>query len=169
MKKALVIIDMQNDFVSGSLKNAQAEAIVSAIANYAKSFDGDVIATRDTHGENYLSTPEGAHLPVVHCVHGSHGWEICDEIMQVLNARNALLLDKPTFGSLNWDCLKDYTHIELVGTCTDICVVSNALIIKALFPAMEMKVHANLCAGVTPQSHEAGLSVMQSCQIEIVK
>lgn len=167
MKKALIVIDMQNDFVGGALANEQAQAIVSPIAAYVNSFDGDVIATRDTHVENYLSTAEGKHLPVVHCVHGTLGWQIADEICGALTHRNATILDKPTFGYLGWG-LSDYDEIELVGTCTDICVVSNALIIKAKFPDLTVKVHASLCAGTSIENHNAALKTMACCQVEIL-
>lgn len=167
MKKALIVIDMQNDFVSGSLANEQAQAIVSPIAAYVNDFDGDVIATRDTHGENYLSTAEGRYLPVVHCVHGTLGWQIADEIHGALIHRNAIILDKPTFGYLGWE-LSAYDEIELVGTCTDICVVSNALIIKAKFPNLTVKVHASLCAGTSIENHNAALKTMACCQVQIL-
>ncbi len=168
MKKALIVIDMQNDFVDGSLANPQAQAIVSPIAAYVSGFDGDVIATRDTHSENYLESSEGKNLPVVHCVRGTHGWEIADEIQKALADKNAVLLDKPTFGFLQWDLLEKYDEIELVGTCTDICVVSNALIIKAAFPDLIVKVHPSLCAGTTIENHEAALKVMACCQVKMM-
>ena len=169
MKKVLIIIDMQNDFIDGALSNQAAKAIVRPIAEYAERFEGDLIATRDTHESNYLSTPEGQALPVPHCVHGTPGWEISSEILDVLQAKKALLLDKPTFGYLGWDALSAYDEAELVGTCTDICVVSNALIIKAMYPALRVKVHADLCAGTTEANHNAALSVMACCQIEILR
>ena len=169
MKKALIIIDMQNDFIDGALANPMAQAIVSPIASYAKNFDGDVFASRDTHQESYLYSSEGKHLPIVHCVHGTHGWEISAPIQEVLQERNAMILDKPTFGYLGWGMLGAYTDVELVGTCTDICVVSNALILKAMFPDMNVKVNAALCAGTTQENHEAALTVMACCQVEILK
>ena len=127
MKKALIVIDMQKDFVDGALANVDAQAIVTPIAERVLRYDGDIIATRDTHGENYLSSPEGKKLPVPHCIQGTDGWEIVTEIAAALEKRKALVLDKPTFGYLGWDCLADYDEVEMVGTCTDICVVSNAL------------------------------------------
>ncbi|MBQ7323416.1 MAG: cysteine hydrolase [Clostridia bacterium] len=166
MKKALVIIDMQNDFVDGALANPMAQAIVTPIAEYMKAFDGDLIATRDTHAETYLASSEGKYLPVVHCVHGTHGWEIVPEIMQVLTEQNGKLIDKPTFGNLNWECLQGYDEVTLVGTCTDICVVSNALILKAQYPDMVVKVKGDLCAGTTKENHESALAVMACCQVE---
>lgn len=169
MKKALIIIDMQNDFIDGSLANPMAQAIVTPIAEYAKHFDGDIFATRDTHAESYLSSSEGKRLPVVHCVHGTHGWEISEEIDRVLKEKNATLLDKPTFGYLGWGMLGAYEEVELVGTCTDICVVSNALILKAMFPDLVVKVHAKLCAGTTQENHDAALAVMACCQADVIK
>ena len=168
MKKVLIVIDMQNDFVDGTLANPQAQAIVNGIVKRIDEFDGDVIATRDTHGENYLATTEGKHLPVTHCVKGTNGWEIVPAIAQALQRRNAVILDKPTFGYLNWEILQNYGEVEMVGTCTDICVVSNALIIKATHPDLPLSVRTNLCAGTTQQNHDSALAVMACCQIKIV-
>lgn len=168
MKKALIVIDMQKDFVTGSLANAVAENIVPLIVKRIDEFRGSVFATRDTHGKNYLSTPEGKKLPIIHCVKDTNGWQIVPAIAHALQFKNAQIFDKPTFGTLNWDFLKDYTEVELVGTCTDICVVSNALIIKALFPALHVKVNASLCAGTSKENHESALRVMKSCQITVL-
>ena len=168
MKKALIVIDMQTDFVSGALSNQDAQNIVAPIAARVASFDGDVIATRDTHGEDYLVSPEGKKLPVPHCIKGTNGWEIVPEIFTALTKRNALILDKPTFGYLGWDVLSAYDEVELVGTCTDICVVSNALILKAKFPALTVKVNARLCAGTTKENHLAALQTMRMCQCEVL-
>ncbi len=168
MKKALIIIDMQRDFVDGALANPMAQAIVPAIVEYANSFDGDVIATRDTHAENYLESSEGKRLPVVHCVHGTLGHEIVPEISALLTKKNAKIVDKPTFGYLGWDFLKDYDEVTLVGTCTDICVVSNALVLKAKFPDLNVRVNGALCAGTTTENHQAALQVMACCQVEIL-
>lgn len=168
MKKALIIIDMQKDFVDGSLSNPDAQAIVAPIVKYLGAFDGDIIATRDTHGTDYPNTSEGKRLPVVHCVHGTPGWEIVPEIAAALAARNARVIDKPTFGNLDWALLEGYDEVTLVGTCTDICVVSNALILKAQFPELLVKVKADLCAGTTTDNHNAALAVMKCCQVEIV-
>lgn len=169
MKKALIVIDMQKDFVDGALANPSAQAIVSAIADRITAYDGDVIATRDTHAENYLDTAEGKKLPVPHCIRSTDGWEIVPEIAAALSRRNALVLDKPTFGYLGWDMLGEYTEIELVGTCTDICVVSNALILKAMFPDLNVKVRSSLCAGTTAENHEAALQTMRMCQCEVLE
>ena len=167
MRKALIVIDMQTDFVNGTLANADAQAIVTEIAKYVAQYDGDVIATRDTHGEDYLSSPEGKKLPVAHCIKNTDGWQITPEILAALEKRNALILDKPTFGYLGWE-LSAYDEVELVGTCTDICVASNALILKAKFPALTVKVNAKLCAGTTKENHLASLQTMKMCQCEIM-
>ena len=169
MKKALIVIDMQNDFVFGALANKDAQAIVAPIAEYIAGFDGDVIATRDTHETDYLQSPEGKKLPVPHCIYGTDGWAITAEIAEALKKRNALVIDKPTFGFLEWDFLCAYEEVELVGTCTDICVVSNALILKAKFPALLVKVNASLCAGTTKENHLSAVQTMRMCQCEIVE
>lgn len=168
MKKVLIVIDMQNDFVSGALANPDAQAVVSGIVKRIENFDGEIIATRDTHAENYLATTEGKHLPVPHCIKGTNGWEIVNEIAEALQKKNAVILDKPTFGYLNWQCLQDADEIEMVGTCTDICVVSNALIIKALHPDIPLSVRADLCAGTTKDNHQSALNVMACCQVQII-
>ena len=167
MKKLLIVIDMQNDFITGALKNPDAEAIVSGIVQAVENFDGDIIATRDTHEENYLSTSEGKYLPVPHCIKNTQGWEIESSIATALKAKNAKILDKPTFGYLDWDGLSSYSEAILVGTCTDICVVSNALVLKAKYPNLTLKVIPSLCAGTSKENHEAALKVMACCQVEI--
>ncbi len=167
MKKTLIVVDMQKDFINGSLGTREAEAIVERvrqkIARYREAGD-EIIFTRDTHQKNYLETNEGRHLPVEHCMEGSEGWKIGED----LEIPEAIYIDKPTFGFLNW---KDYDleEVELVGLCTDICVVSNALIIKAVYPEIKVSVDASCCAGVTPQSHEAALLTMKMCQVEIIE
>lgn len=168
MKKVLIVIDMQNDFISGALKNPDAEAIVPALAQTIEAFDGDIIATRDTHANDYLSTSEGKYLPVSHCIKGTHGWEIEATLARALEKRNAKLLDKPTFGFLDWNGLEKYDEAILTGTCTDICVVSNALILKAKYPNLRLKVIPSLCAGTSKENHEAALKVMACCQTEII-
>ena len=168
MKKSLIVIDMQKDFVDGSLANAAAQAIVSPIAEYVKHYNGDVIATRDTHTEYYMESAEGKKLPVPHCIQGTDGWEIVDEIAAALKTKNAVILDKPTFGYLGWDMLASYDEVELIGTCTDICVVSNALILKAKFPDLTVKVKPSLCAGTSTENHNAAIAVMACCQVEIL-
>lgn len=165
MKKVLIVIDMQNDFITGTLKNPEAEKTVPKIVNAVEKFDGLVLATRDTHGENYLDTPEGKALPVVHCVEGTWGWQLEQSIESAVLKKEHRFLDKPVFGNVvGWE-LDGYDEIELSGTCTDICVVSNALILKTLYPDAKITVHAELCSGLTPTLHEQALAVMKSCQI----
>ncbi len=165
MKKALIVIDMQNDFITGSLANPSAEAIVKPIAEKIASFDGTVIATRDSHDKNYLETSEGKALPVIHCVIGTEGWKIETNIADaILKKEDRLILNKATFGTFEWN-LSDYDSVEIVGTCTDICVVTNALIIKTMYPDCRVTVFSSLCAGLTPEKHLAALETMRSCQI----
>ena len=167
--KLLVIVDMQNDFIDGSLSNPAAQAIVPGIVELLKSWNGDIIATRDTHQDNYLKTQEGKNLPIKHCIEYTEGWEINSDILMAMPMSRSSIVDKPTFGSLGWiTCANDYDEIYLCGTCTDICVVSNALIIKACAPETKVKVFGNLCAGLTKEKHEAALEVMRSCQVEII-
>lgn len=167
MMKTLIVVDMQNDFIDGSLGTKEAQAIVEnvkkKIAEYRERGD-EVIFTRDTHGEDYLDTPEGKKLPVVHCVRGTKGWEISGE----LDTSGCRLIDKPTFGWTRWS-ERSFSEIELIGLCTDICVVSNALILKAMFPDVEITVDAACCAGVTPGTHQAALETMKMCQIRVVE
>ena len=166
MKKTLIVIDMQNDFIHMALGTKEAVAIVPAvkekIGSYLKNGD-EILYTRDTHEEDYLSTPEGKKLPVKHCIRGTLGWQIYDG----LYAEGCRIIDKPTFGWQHW-AQESLEEIELVGLCTDICVVSNALILKATFPNAVIRVDRRCCAGVTPQSHEAALTTMQMCQIDII-
>ena len=166
MKKTLIVVDMQNDFIDGSLGTKEAEAIVEnvrqKIGQYRDAGD-EIIFTRDTHQKNYLETNEGRHLPVEHCIEGTEGWKIAEG----LEVPGAIYVNKSGFGYTDW---KDYQleDVEIVGLCTDICVVSNALIIKALYPEIRVSVDAPCCAGVTPESHDAALTTMKMCQIDIV-
>ncbi len=166
MKKTLIVVDMQNDFIDMALGTKEAVNIVpnvkKKIAEYVKSGD-EIIFTRDTHYENYLLTQEGKKLPVPHCIKGTKGWQIYDG----LYVEGAEIIDKPNFGWNGW-MNKELEQVEIIGLCTDICVVSNALIIKATFPNASVSVDKNCCAGVTPQSHEAALLTMQMCQIDVV-
>ncbi len=167
MNKYLIVVDMQKDFVDGALGTAEAVAILprvhEKIEEYRKN-GGKVIFTRDTHKENYLETNEGRHLPVKHCVKGTDGWQI----HSALDAKKDLVIDKPTFGFLDWrEYIDSPKSIELIGLCTDICVVSNALILKALFPETEVSVDSAACAGVTPATHDAALTTMKMCQVEV--
>jgi len=168
----LLVIDMQNDFINGALGTPEAEAIVGRVAEEIKKYlPENVIATRDTHAGNYLETQEGRKLPVVHCVKGTPGWELYPQIAAALGKSE--IIDKPTFGSrelaekLALLARTDALDITLVGLCTDICVVSNALLIKAFLPETPLRVIAGCCAGVTPESHRAALDTMRMCQIEI--
>lgn len=164
--KTLIVIDMQNDFIDGSLGTAEAQAIVDKVKAKINEYavgGNEIIFTRDTHEENYLQTSEGKKLPVVHCVKGTPGWEIADG----LYVDGAEIIDKPSFGWTGWSG-KSFSEIEITGLCTDICVVSNALILKAMFPETEITVDASCCAGVTPKTHKAALETMRMCQINII-
>ena len=172
MKKILVVIDMQNDFIDGTLGTKEAQQIVPLVVSKIHSYPQDCIyATRDTHPENYLETQEGRNLPVSHCIEGTKGWEIRKEIADAMPG--AEIINKPTFGSvvlaqeLMERNAREPIEVELVGLCTDICVVSNALLIKAILPEIVVKVDPGCCAGVTAQSHEAALATMRACQIQI--
>lgn len=172
MRKLLVVVDMQNDFITGALANIEGQKIVDKIADYIKIFNGDVVATRDTHKDNYLETQEGKKLPVPHCIYRTDGWQIVPEIEKaILERTHYIHINKPSFGSVELaEFVRDecYSDVELVGVCTDICVISNAMIIKAFAPEANIMVLKNLCAGVTPESHETALKAMQACQINIV-
>ncbi len=164
--KALLVIDMQYDFIDGALGTNEAQKIVASVRKKIEQrlSDGwEVIYTRDTHGEDYLSTPEGKKLPVVHCIKDTNGWQIADGLYK----EGCRIIDKPTFGYMHWDEFS-FEKIELVGLCTDICVVSNALILKAMFPEAKISVDSVCCAGVTPETHAAALKTMQMCQIEVI-
>ena len=166
MKKTLIVIDMQKDFIDGALGTKEAEGIVTKVKEkiYHYRENGDqIIYTRDTHQKNYLETEEGKHLPVEHCLEGSKGWQIPDQLL----IEGAEIINKPSFGYTGWGNY-DFEEIEIVGLCTDICVVSNALILKALNPEIKITVDASCCAGVTVESHKAALLTMKMCQIEIV-
>jgi nicotinamidase-related amidase len=170
MKKVLLVIDMQNDFIDGALGTPEAEAIVPAVKEKMRAYPPEAIyATMDTHGPDYLSTQEGRKLPVVHCVRGTAGWQLSPEIAAMLDAGS--IYEKPAFGSLGLAKelaqMADLEEIEIVGLCTDICVVSNALLLKAAMPEVRISVDASCCAGVTPEKHRAALETMRSCQIEV--
>jgi len=169
--KLLAVIDMQNDFIDGALGTKEAEAIVQNVAAKIEAYraEGQTVAfTRDTHGADYLETQEGRHLPVVHCVEGTRGWLISDR----LNTDGAPIFNKPAFGSA---ALADYAasltgleEIEVIGLCTDICVISNVLLLKAALPETKITVDSSCCAGVTPESHENALNAMRMCQVCII-
>ncbi len=173
MRRILIVIDMQNDFIDGALGTKEALGIVEAVKQKILSYPGtDVIATMDTHGEDYWDTQEGKNLPIPHCIRGTEGWKLRPEIEELL--AEAAIYEKPTFGSL--DLTADLTQLskiedielELVGLCTDICVVSNALLLKASMPEVRITVDASCCAGVTPEKHLAALETMKSCQIQVI-
>ncbi len=167
--KFLIVVDMQNDFITGSLGSSQAVSIVPNVVEKVKNFDGTIIFTRDTHFEDYLTTQEGKKLPVTHCVKDSYGWEICNELKPYVNKA----IDKITFGSVDLPkVIKEYKEnieeIVLVGLCTDICVISNAMILKSAYPEVKITVDSSCCAGVTTESHQNALNAMQAVQIEII-
>ena len=174
MTDLLIVVDMQRDFVSGALGSEQARAIVPAVAariRQAKVEQTQVAFTLDTHEPDYLNTREGRFLPVPHCIKGSHGWEVCPALEPL---RTGLTIDKPTFGSaelgrliLELDAKEPVGSITLVGLCTDICVISNAMIAKAFLPEVPVTVDAACCAGVTPESHRNALNAMKMCQVRI--
>ncbi|MDD7641207.1 MAG: cysteine hydrolase [bacterium] len=173
MKKILVVVDIQNDFVDGALGSAEAAAIVDKVVNKIKDFDGEIIVTYDTHSDNYMDTREGRYLPVPHCIKGTEGWQLNEKVQEALNSREYTKIYKPTFGATalveKFDGCDQYqTDVTLIGLCTDICVVSNAMLLKAFYPEMNINVDADCCAGVTPESHEAALATMKSCQINII-
>lgn len=164
--KAFIVVDMQKDFIDGSLGTKEAVAIVPLVAEKVAEYKKNgyrLIYTRDTHFADYLTTSEGKKLPVEHCIKGTHGWEIVPEVFDA----ESIIIDKPSFGYTEWKKF-DFSEIVLVGLCTDICVVSNALILKALFPDANISVISECCAGVTPESHNAALSTMKMCQIDVL-
>ncbi len=173
MKKFLIVVDMQKDFVDGALGSAEAVAIVPNVVDKINSFDGEIIVTYDTHFENYMETSEGKNLPVPHCIKGTDGWVLDKDVQKALNNKSYTEVEKPTFGSVKLpDIIKQKAgdepfSIELIGLCTDICVVSNALLLKANFLESEISVDSSCCAGVTVDSHNAALTTMKMCQINV--
>ena len=170
MRNALIVVDMQNDFINGALGTKEAVEILPNVKKKLENFEGDVFFTRDTHEKDYLNTQEGTRLPVMHCIRNSHGWQISEE----LPLRAGEVIDKPTFGSVTLaerlaarHREAPYERITLIGLCTDICVISNAMLIKAYLSEVTVAVDASCCAGVTPESHRNALAAMQMCQIEI--
>jgi len=164
----LIVVDMQNDFIDGALGTKEAEAIVGKVKEKIEGFEGEVIFTRDTHFENYMDTQEGSKLPVPHCIKDSEGWQIRAELDAL---RKTPAIDKPTFGSIElMELIKkaEPESITLIGLCTDICVISNAMLIKAALPELPVTVDAACCAGVTPASHKNALEAMKMCQINII-
>lgn len=170
MKRLLIVVDMQNDFIAGALGTAEAQAILPAVRKLvavARERGDEIAFTRDTHGEDYLSTQEGKRLPVVHCVKGTRGWELAEGLAR----EGDTVFDKPAFGSPDLArYVRDggYDRVLFCGVCTDICVVSNALLVKAFCPEAELAVAENACAGTSPANHEAAITAMRCCQIEII-
>ena len=174
MEKILIVVDMQKDFVDGSLGTKEAQSIVPAVKDKIENFEGDIIFTKDTHEEDYLNTQEGQNLPVKHCIRGTDGWELQPDLNDYALKNHCLIFDKPTFGSTSLaGCVSGIARmapidqIEIVGLCTDICVISNAILLKTALPDTEIIVDASCCAGVTPQSHQNALEAMKMCQITI--
>lgn len=174
MKKCLIIVDMQNDFIDGSLSNKSAQDIIPAILEELRTGGYEhIVFTRDTHTKNYLNTPEGKRLPVEHCIMGTEGWELNQEILEdaCFGCDSISFFDKPTFGSLGLlshiQSQGDFDEVVVCGTCTDICVVSNVLILKTMKPDLNITVLGDACAGLTPEKHQAALEVMKSCQINV--
>jgi len=173
--KILVVIDMQNDFISGSLGTDEAKLIVQNVVQKIKNHLGVIIVTKDTHDDNYLNTREGYNLPIPHCIKETKGWKLDKNIEEALRNHSKYMIEKPSFGSLQLldiiDDLLSQGHsideIELIGLCTDICVISNAMILKARLPEVPFVVDASCCAGVTPESHKNALETMKMCQIKI--
>lgn len=170
--KYLIVVDMQNDFIDGALGSSEAVAIVDNVADKINNFDGKVIYTRDTHSSDYMNTQEGHNLPVEHCIEGTKGWQIADKLTC---GRDVEAINKVTFGSVALGeylvkaCEKEAIEsITFVGVCTDICVISNALLVKAFLPEIPLYVDASCCAGVTPASHNTALEAMKACQITVI-
>ncbi len=176
-KKILIVIDMQKDFIDGSLGTTEAQAIVENVVGLIDGFDGEVLYTLDTHFENYMDTLEGKKLPVMHCIRGTDGWQVESQVLAALERKNAKCFEKPTFGSYE---LVDYVYeavrgdaaaaaeLTLAGLCTDICVASNAILLRAKLPDTVIRVKADCCAGVTPASHQAALTTLSMCQMDII-
>lgn len=171
MRDILIVVDMQNDFIDGALGTKEAVSIVPAVKAKIENFKGEVYFTRDTHPENYMETQEGHNLPVSHCIKGTEGWQIRKELDAL---RKTAAIDKPTFGSrelgellLKLNEEEAVSSITLIGLCTDICVISNALLAKAFLPEVPVSVDSACCAGVTPETHENALAAMKMCQIKV--
>ncbi len=175
MEHVLIVVDMQNDFVDGVLGSPEAVGILPAVVDKIRNHEGMIIFTRDTHGEDYMNTREGKYLPVPHCIKGTRGWEIKDEVWAAADGKTDVsVIDKPTFGSTELSEIlvklqgdRAIEKVTLIGVCTDICVISNAMLIKAALPEIDIAVDAACCAGVTPQSHGNALDAMRACQIII--
>lgn len=173
MKQILIVVDMQKDFVDGALGTKEAQDIVPRVVEKIRQHTGPLFVTYDTHFDTYMQSNEGSHLPVPHCIRGTDGWQLDAQIQLALDGKSYTPVEKRTFGSVELPALVEATangeafEIELVGLCTDICVVSNALLLKASFPETEIWVDPGCCAGVTPESHAAALKTMSMCQIQM--
>ena len=174
MKKLLLVIDMQNDFIDGALGTKEAAAIVPNVVKHIQEFEGDSLYTIDTHSDNYMENQEGRNLPVPQSIKGTPGWELCPDLKALRDADNSPVLDKVTFGAKDLPAYLEARYpgglecVELIGLCTDICVISNAMVLKAFFPELPVSVTASCCAGVTPESHENALNAMKMCQIAVL-
>ena len=174
MSEVLLVVDMQQDFIDGALGTPEAVAIVPHVLEKIKTFPGEIIYTQDTHQAGYAQTQEGRRLPVQHCQKGTPGWQLHPEIAKLQQKNNSLVVEKDTFGAKTLPLLLQQRYpqgidlLEVIGLCTDLCVISNALLLKAFFPETIIWVHASCCAGVSPASHENALAAMAVCQIEIV-
>lgn len=175
MNHYLIVVDMQNDFIDGVLGSKEAQEIITKVHQKIRNFQGKIIFTQDTHHQDYLDSQEGKYLPIKHCIKGSLGWKLHQKIEEVRENKNGVVYEKSQFASVELarDLVKEnimqkIDSIELIGICTDICVISNAILLKAFLPETLIKVDANCCAGVTPQSHKDALHTMKSCQIEII-
>ena len=174
MREVLVVVDMQKDFVNGALGTKEAEEIVQHVVSKIRDFHGEIIVTYDTHQKDYMTTREGKYLPVEHCIENTDGWQLDEKVENALDGKNVKRLKKPTFGSTElvelfqkYDALE--TEVTLIGLCTDICVVSNAMLLKAYYPEMNISIDAKCCAGVTPETHNAALTTMKMCQMNIIE
>lgn len=173
MRKILLVVDMQNDFIDGALGTKEAIAIVPAVQEKIMNYDDDIFYTRDTHSQNYMATNEGRNLPVQHCIKGTDGWRLHPDIEKLCMDKRATGVDKITFGAAALPELlrerypEGIDEIELIGLCTDICVISNALLLKAYFPETVIRVDSACCAGVTPESHVQALEAMRMCHVAI--
>ena len=174
MKKILIVVDMQNDFIDGALGTKEAQTIVDKAAEKIKSFDGEIVVTFDTHFENYMETSEGKKLPIPHCIKGTLGHALNSKLNKALEGKRYTAVEKLTFGSVELPKIVETLaagemyEVEMIGLCTDICVVSNALMLKAFNPECEITVLSDICAGVTPEKHLAALETMRSCQINVI-
>ncbi|MCD8353862.1 MAG: cysteine hydrolase [Clostridiales bacterium] len=170
----LILVDVQNDFVDGALGTAEAQEMLPRLVEKVRQFDGTLLVTKDTHGADYMDTQEGRNLPVPHCIKGTEGWQLAPSLLALPAVRRAKVYEKPCFGSTALaadlaalNAKGGVDAVELVGLCTDICVVSNALLLKAAMPEVPVSVDATCCAGVTPEKHDAALNVMESCQVAV--